>query len=307
MILSVLLLILGFILLIYGAHILVDGATALARKFDIPEIVIGLTVVACGTSAPEAAVSISSVILGNSAVGVGNILGSNIVNIFVILGLSALVANLHVKKNTILYDIPFLSFVSLLLLFMGWRYGVISRAGSLLFCGLFVLFMLYLHKVSKKHKTEIPEPVNMSIFKMLLFIVFGIATLIIGAKLIVNSATNIAHFLSIPERVIGLTIVAFGTSLPELVTCVVAAFKRRSGIVIGNIVGSNLFNILFVLGIAGLIQPIPFEHAFILDAALGVIATILLWILVFKDKKFNRTDGIIFLLIYITYTVLLVR
>ena len=216
-------------------------------------------------------------------------------------------ANLHVKKNTILYDIPFLSFVSLLLLFMGWRYGVISRAGSLLFCGLFVLFMLYLYKVSKKHKTEIPEPVNMSIFKMLLFIVFGIATLIIGAKLIVNSATNIAHFLNIPERVIGLTIVAFGTSLPELVTCVVAAFKRRSGIVIGNIVGSNLFNILFVLGITGLIQPIPFEHAFILDAALGVIATILLWILVFKDKKFNRTDGIIFLLIYITYTVLLVR
>ncbi|MBR4624168.1 MAG: calcium/sodium antiporter [Alphaproteobacteria bacterium] len=307
MILSVLLLISGFILLIYGAHILVDGATALARKFDIPEIVIGLTVVACGTSAPEAAVSISSVISGNSAVGVGNILGSNIVNIFVILGLSALVANLHVKKNTILYDIPFLSFVSLLLLFMGWRYGVISRAGSLLFCGLFVLFMLYLYKVSKKHKTEIPEPVNMSIFKMLLFIVFGIATLIIGAKLIVNSATNIAHFLNIPERVIGLTIVAFGTSLPELVTCVVAAFKRRSGIVIGNIVGSNLFNILFVLGVTGLIQPIPFEHAFILDAALGVIATILLWILVFKDKKFNRTDGIIFLLIYITYTVLLVR
>ncbi len=307
MILSVLLLILGFILLIYGAHILVDGATALARKFDISEIVIGLTVVACGTSAPEAAVSISSVISGNSAVGVGNILGSNIVNIFVILGLSALAANLHVKKNTILYDIPFLSFVSLLLLFMGWRYGVILRAGSLLFCGLFVLFMLYLYKVSKKHKTEIPEPVNMSIFKMLLLIVFGIATLIIGAKLIVNSATNIAHFLNIPERVIGLTIVAFGTSLPELVTCVVAAFKRRSGIVIGNIVGSNLFNILFVLGITGLIQPIPFEHAFILDAALGVIATILLWILVFKDKKFNRTDGIIFLLIYITYTVLLVR
>lgn len=307
MISSVLFLILGFVLLIYGAHILVDGATALARKFDIPEIVIGLTIVACGTSAPEAAVSISSVISGNIAVGVGNILGSNIVNIFVILGLSALVANLHVKKNTILYDIPFLSFVSLLLLFMGWRYGVISRAGSLLFCGLFVLFMLYLYKVSKKHKTEIPEPVNMSIFKMLLFIVFGIATLIIGAKLIVNSATNIAHFLNIPERIIGLTIVAFGTSLPELVTSVVAAFKRRSGIVIGNIVGSNLFNILFVLGITGLIQPIPFEHAFILDAALGVIATILLWILVFKDKKFNRIDGIIFLLIYITYTVLLVR
>ena len=307
MISSVLFLIFGFVLLIYGAHILVDGATALARKFDIPEIVIGLTVVACGTSAPEAAVSISSVISGNSAVGIGNILGSNIVNIFVILGLSALIANLHVKKNTILYEIPFLGFVSLLLLFMGWQYSMISRTGALVLLGLFLLFFLYLYKVSKKHKTENPEIENMSFIKMVCFIILGIVALIIGAKITVNSATDIAHFLNVSERIIGLTIVAFGTSLPELVTCIAAALKRRSGIVIGNIVGSNLFNILFVLGLTGLIKPVPFEHAFLIDAALGVIAAVLLWVLVFKDKKFNRIDGVVFLIIYLVYTIWLIK
>ena len=304
---SILFLILGFILLIYGAHILVDGATALARKFDIPEIVIGLTVVACGTSAPEAAVSISSVISGNSAVGIGNILGSNIVNIFVILGLSALIANLHVKKNTILYEIPFLGFVSLLLLFMGWQYSMISRTGALVLLGLFLLFFLYLYKVSKKHKTENPEIENMSFIKMVCFIILGIVALIIGAKITVNSATDIAHFLNVSERIIGLTIVAFGTSLPELVTCVIAAFKHRPGIVIGNVVGSNLFNVLFVLGLTGLIKPVPFEHAFLMDAALGIIAAVLLWVLVFKDKKFNRIDGVVFLIIYLAYTIWLIK
>ena len=304
---SILFLILGFILLIYGAHILVDGATALARKFDIPEIVIGLTVVACGTSAPEAAVSIASVISGNSAVGIGNILGSNIVNIFVILGLSALIANLHVKKNTISYEIPFLGFVSLLLLFMGWQYGMISRIGAFVLCALFIMFSVYLFIVSKKHKTENPETENMSLIKMICFIVFGIVALIIGAKITVNSATDIAHFLNVSERIIGLTIVAFGTSLPELVTCIAAALKRRSGIVIGNIVGSNLFNILFVLGLTGLIKPVPFEHAFLIDAALGVIAAVLLWVLVFKDKKFNRIDGVVFLIIYLVYTIWLIK
>ncbi|MBO7042347.1 MAG: calcium/sodium antiporter [Alphaproteobacteria bacterium] len=307
MISSVLFLILGFVLLIYGAHILVDGATALARKFDIPEIVIGLTVVACGTSAPEAAVSISSVISGNSAVGIGNILGSNIVNIFVILGLSALIANLHVKKNTILYEIPFLGFVSLLLLFMGWQYSMISRTGALVLLGLFLLFFLYLYKVSKKHKTENPEIENMSFIKMVCFIILGIVALIIGAKITVNSATDIAHFLNVSERIIGLTIVAFGTSLPELVTCVIAAFKHRPGIVIGNVVGSNLFNVLFVLGLTGLIKPVPFEHAFLMDAALGIIAAVLLWVLVFKDKKFNRIDGVVFLIIYLAYTIWLIK
>lgn len=307
MISSVLFLILGFVLLIYGAHILVDGATALARKFDIPEIVIGLTVVACGTSAPEAAVSISSVISGNSAVGIGNILGSNIVNIFVILGLSALIANLHVKKNTILYEIPFLGFVSLLLLFMGWQYSMISRTGALVLLGLFLLFLLYLYKVSKKHKTENPEIENMSFIKMVCFIILGIVALIIGAKITVNSATDIAHFLNVSERIIGLTIVAFGTSLPELVTCVIAAFKHRPGIVIGNVVGSNLFNVLFVLGLTGLIKPVPFEHAFLMDAALGIIAAVLLWVLVFKDKKFNRIDGVVFLIIYLAYTIWLIK
>lgn len=307
MILSILLLISGFFILVYGAHILVDGATALARRFHIPEIVIGLTIVACGTSAPEAAVSISSVITGSSAVGVGNILGSNIVNILLILGLSGLIADLSVKKNTVLYEIPFLSLVSFILLVMGWKYGVISRSGAMLFVLLFLAFLTYLYFISKNEKTEKPEKIKMPLWKIGVFIVLGIVALIYGAKMVVDSATEIARFLHVSERVIGLTMVAFGTSLPELVTCIVAAFKRRSGIAIGNIVGSNLFNILFVLGITGLIQPIPFAPEFLMDAAFGVIATVLLWLTVSKDKKFNKLDGIICLILYAAYIFWLIR
>lgn len=304
---SILFLILGFVLLIYGAHILVEGATALARKFDIPEIVIGLTVVACGTSAPEVAVSISSVITGNAAVGIGNILGSNIVNLLAILGISALISNLHVKKNTILYEIPFLGFVSVLLMFLGWRYSVIGRPEALVLFGLFMVFFVYLYIVSKKHKTENLEIEQMSLLKMVIFIILGIIALIFGARFTVDSAIDIARFLHVSERIIGLTVIAFGTSLPELATCVSAALKRRSGIVIGNIVGSNLFNILFVLGTAGLVQSMHFERAFLFDATLGIVATILLWLFVFNDKKFNKIDGIIFLVIYVLYMILLMK
>ena len=302
---SGLFLIIGFLLLIYGAHILVDGATALARKFNIPEVVIGLTIVACGTSAPEIAVSVSSVITGNTAVGIGNILGSNIVNILFILGISGLISNLHVQKNTVLYEIPFLCFVSFLLMCIGWQYHMITHMCAFVLFGLFLIFLGYLYFISKKEKEKKPEIKNMSLLKMIIFIVFGIVALVFGAKMTVNSATDIARFLNVSERIIGLTIVAFGTSLPELITCVVAAIKHRSGIVIGNIVGSNLFNILFVLGLTGLIMPIPFENAFLLDAAFGVIATVLLWLVVFKDNKFNRIEGFLFLVIYIFYTIFL--
>lgn len=303
--LSLFFLILGFVLLIYGAHILVDGATALARKFNIPEVVIGLTIVACGTSAPEAAVSISSAITGSAAVGIGNILGSNIVNLLLILGISGLIYNLDVQKNTVLYEIPFLCFCSFLLMFMGWRYHMITHMGAFVLCVLFLTFLGYLYFISKTNKPENTEKEHMSFFKMMCFIVFGIIALIFGARMTVSSAIDMAHFLNVSERIIGLTIVAFGTSLPELITCVVAAIKRRSDIVIGNIVGSNLFNILFVLGLTGLIVPIPFEYAFLLDAALGVVATVLLWLFVFNDKKFNRIEGFLFLIIYIFYTVFL--
>ena len=301
MFVSILLLIIGFILLSKGADWLVDGASAIARKFNIPEIIIGLTIVACGTSAPEAAVSISSVIQGATGVGIGNILGSNIANILLILGVSAVISDLYVQKNTVLYEIPFLGFISLLLMFMGWRYGMISRGGAVILCLLFLAFMFYLYIISKKQKPENSPVENMSKIKMICFVIFGIAALVIGAKMTVDSATDIARALHVSERVIGLTVIAFGTSLPELVTCIAAALKKHSDIVIGNIIGSNLFNVLFVLGITGLIQPIPFEPAFLMDAALGIISTVLLLMFVFYNKKLTRTKGALFLALYGAY------
>ncbi|MBR3511259.1 MAG: calcium/sodium antiporter [Alphaproteobacteria bacterium] len=307
MLVSIILLILGFAMLSKGADVLVDGASAMARKFNIPEIVIGLTIVACGTSAPEAAVSISSVINGASGVGVGNILGSNIANILLILGVSALITNLYVQKNTILYEIPFVAFISVLLMFMGWQYGTVSRVSALVLCVLFVLFLFYLFVISKNQKTENSNVEKMSSIKMILFILIGIAALVVGAKLTVNSAINIARALNISERVIGLTVIAFGTSLPELVTCIAAAIKKHSDIAIGNIVGSNIFNILFVLGVTGLIQPIPFENAFLIDSAWGIVATVLLWIFVVNDKKLTKGKGLILLMMYVVYVISLIR
>jgi len=306
MFINIVILIIGFLLLSKGADWLVDGASAIARRFHIPEIIIGLTIVACGTSAPEAAVSISSVIGGSAGVGIGNILGSNIANIFLILGVSALIANLYVQKNTILYEIPFVGFISVLLMFMGWQYGTVSRLGALILCALFVLFFVYLYIVAKNQKNDEEKPEDMPSWKMIVFVVVGIAALVVGAKITVISAVNIARALSISERVIGLTVIAFGTSLPELVTCIVATIKRRSDIVIGNIVGSNIFNILFVLGVTGLIQPIPFENAFILDSALGIVATVLLFIFVFHDKKLTKWKGAVFLALYIAYVIYLI-
>ena len=274
---------------------------------NIPEIIIGLTIVACGTSAPEAAVSISSVLHGAAGVGVGNVLGSNVANIFLILGISALITNLYIQKNTANYEIPFVVFVSVLLMYLGWCYGTIYRGGALILFALFLVFLIYLFGLAKKQKNDTTEIKNMSSIKMILFVVFGIAALVLGAKLTVDSAVNIAHALNISERVIGLTIIAFGTSLPELVTCVVAAVKKRSDIVVGNIIGSNIFNVLFVLGLAGLISPIPFEHAFLIDAVWGIVAAVLLWVFFVNDRKLSRSEGLIFLILYTLYILSLIK
>jgi len=307
MLLNILILIVGFVLLSKGADVLVDGASAMAKRFKIPEIVIGLTIVACGTSAPEAAVSISSVINGAADVGIGNILGSNIANILLILGVSAIISNLYVQKNTILYEIPFLCFISVLLMFMGFQYGLVSHIGALILCGLFSLFGVYLYFVSKNQNSQDSEIEDMSLIKMICFIILGIIGLVVGAKLTINSATEIARILNVSERIIGLTIIAFGTSLPELVTCISAALKKHSDIVIGNIIGSNLFNILFVLGITGLIRPIPFESAFLIDSAIGIVATVLLWFFVIRDKKLTKIEGLTFFVLYILYVIYLIK
>ena len=305
MLVSVLLLILGFVLLTRGADFFVDGASALAQKLRIPTIVIGLTVVAMGTSAPEASISILSAIQNSDSIAVGNVIGSNIANIFLIFGVSSLISVLAVKKYTMRYEIPFVGFITVLLCWMG-VHGAITRGDALILLGLFVLFLGYLYVISKKEKTEDIEIKQMGGWKIFLYIVGGLAALVYGSNLTVSSATDIARQLGVTERVIGLTIVAFGTSVPELVTCVVAAIKKQSDIVIGNIIGSNIFNILFVLGLAGVIAPIPFKPEFLFDGAFAILAVLMLMLFIFRTKKLGRIAGITFLASYAVYLFLLI-
>lgn len=301
MLMNIIFLVAGFLFLTYGADMFIDGASALARRFHIPEIVIGLTVVAFGTSLSEASVSIASVLHGANGVAVGNILGSNIANIFLVLGITAIISTLTIQKNTVRYEIPFVGFITVLLMWMGATYGMISRIGAGVLVALLFAFMVYLMFCARQEIEPEQHTPNMSGIKMILFLTVGIAAVIFSSNLIVDSSVNIARALNISERIIGLTIIAFGTSLPELVTCIVAAIKKRSDLAVGNIVGSNIINILFVLGITGLIKPIPFEPAFLIDGAVGVIAVVMLWLFVSRCCKLTRGNGIVFVLSYFAY------
>jgi len=305
MILSILLLIVGFVLLTRGADFFVDGASALAQKLKIPAIVIGLTVVAMGTSAPEASISIMSALRNSDSIAIGNVIGSNIANIFLILGITSLISVLTVQRNTLVYEIPFVGFITILLCWMGYKFGMISQSGAFVLLGLFVLFLAYLYIIAKREKNDDLEIKQMSGLKITLYIIGGLAMLVFGSNLTVDSAIKIARYIGVSERVIGLTIVAFGTSVPELVTCIVAAIKKQSDIAIGNIIGSNIFNILFVLGIAGAISPIPFKQEFLFDGAFAILAILLLILFSYKHMKLGRIAGATFLGIYIVYLVLL--
>lgn len=306
MLISILLLVLGLFLLIRGANAFVDGATALAHRFNIPEIIIGLTVVAMGTSAPEAAVSISSAIQNAAGVAVGNVLGSNIANILLILGVSSIITKLPFKKKTIRYEIPFVIFITIVLMWFGVRYGEINRGASGVLLLLFCVFLGYLLATDKKEIFNVEEKIDMAPIKIVLFLLLGMGALIIGSDLTVDSATKLATILHVPYRIIGLTLVALGTSLPELVTCISAARKKRTGLVVGNIIGSNIFNVLFVLGIAGLISPIHFEYAFVIDAAISVVVTISLWLFAIYRQNLTHRAGVLFLLCYIGYIMYLI-
>ncbi len=302
MLMNLVLLLVGFVLLTYGANMFIDGSSAIARRFHIHEIVIGLTIVAFGTSLSEASVSIASVLHGANGVAVGNIIGSNIANILLVLGITATISALKIQKNTIRYEIPFVCFITLLLLWIGAFYGMISRSAAGILLGLFGVFLAYLLTKGRAEITaETSDVQQMSGLKILLYVVLGITGVIYGSNLIVDSSVNIARIMNVSERIIGLTIIAFGTSLPELVTCIVAVLKKRSDLAVGNIIGSNIVNILFVLGVTGLIRPIPFEYAFIKDCAVAVIAAVMLWFFVVPQHKLSRTAGIMFLLSYFVY------
>ena len=308
-VLELVLLVVGFILLIKGADWFVDGAVGIAEKFGIPQLVIGLTIVAMGTSAPEAAVSISAAMKGSADITIGNIVGSNIMNILIILGLSAVITPLAVARSTVKIETPFVILITLVLLAMGWD-GTITFMDGIILWALFIAYLAYLFMLARKQQAlggleeEEEEKKPLSLPKALLLIVIGMVLIILGSNLAVEGATGLARFFGLSERFIGLTIVALGTSLPELVTSVAAARKKAADIAIGNIVGSNIFNILFVVGTSSLIIPITFAESFRLDTAVAAAVALLLLVCCAPKKRLNRGAGILMLVCYILYFIL---
>jgi cation:H+ antiporter len=304
-ILAIVLLVLGFVLLIKGADWFVDGAAGIAARFGIPQLVIGLTIVAMGTSAPEAAVSITAAKAGNAGITIGNVIGSNIMNILLILGITSVITSVAVQKSTIRYEIPFMLVISVLLLVLGVTDSSIVRWEGAVLWLFFIIYMVYLFVMAKNGEAEEEEEKPRALWLQIGMLLVGAVGIVVGADLTVDNATVIAQFLGMDDRLIGLTIVAFGTSLPELVTSVTAARKGKADIAIGNIVGSNVFNILFVVGTTALITPVAFKSGFLVDGIVAIAAGILLWIGVMKEKKLRRPTGMIMLLAYGAYFVYL--
>lgn len=297
----------GFVLLMKGADFFVEGASMLASKFGIPQIVIGLTIVACGTSAPEAAVSISAAFKGTVGITIGNILGSNIMNILLILGLTAVVSKIAIKEGTVKVEMPFVIIITTLMFVLGVLGGDLSRLDGIVFWLFLLGFFGYLIRLTQKDRVPDEAPLQeMGIAKTLLYTGGGLAAIIIGSDVTVDAATSIAQSLNVSDRVIGLTVVAFGTSLPELVTSVTAALKGKADLAMGNIVGSNIFNILFVVGTVAVIHPIPFSSNFIPDAIVAIGAAVILLFCSIKNRQLSRKGGFLMLACYAVYLVQLV-
>lgn len=297
----------GFTLLIKGADLFVDGASGIAARLGIPQLVIGLTIVAMGTSAPEAAVSISAALKGNAEITIGNIVGSNILNILIILGITSVIISVKVAASTIKYELPFMIAITAVLLLFGYTGGNITFSEGILLWVLFILYLTYLFVMAKRNKDETDDKQEEKpLWKLIIFILLGLFMIVFGSDISVDGASAIAKAVGISERFIGLTIVALGTSLPELVTSVAAARKGKADIAIGNIVGSNIFNILFVVGTTSLITPVVFASNFIIDTAIAIAAGILLLVGVLRKKELSRATGIIMLVCYGAYFIYLI-
>ena len=311
MFIQILFILIGFTLLIKGADFLVDGSNAIAKKLHISEIVIGLTIVSIGTSMPELFVSTTSAIEGYSDISIGNIIGSNICNLLLILGLSALIRPLEFQNQTKLIENPMSIFLTLIFLIICNINQNIDRYEGLILIGLFCLFLTYTIIMAKRNQQDVilqfsnEKSKKISIFKNTMFILLGIILLKLGSELVVENAKRIAITLSVSEKVIGLTIVAIGTSLPELVTSVTAAIKGDSDIAIGNIVGSNIFNMLLIVGVSAVINPISYNITYnsqMLILFIGM-AMITFFPFVKPKNKLSRFEGLLFVLLYIFYTI----
>lgn len=298
----------GFTVLVKGADWFVDGAADLAKKFGIPELVIGLTIVAMGTSLPETAVSITGALKGSAGIAVGNVIGSNICNILLILGVTTAITSLRIQQSTIRYEIPFMIFISGILLAMGMSDGVITRLEGGVLWGLFVVYLIYLKFLTDKHPEEEPAEQKKkeqlpSVGKCVGLIILGATMVIYGSDLAVQGAKTLAQLFGLSDRLIGLTIVAIGTSLPELAASTVSALKGNADIAVGNIVGSNIFNILFVLGTSTLIVPVGFAAEFLQDGIINIGVGLFLWASIFRTGKAGRPLGVTMLTLYVAYTV----
>lgn len=308
---SYLLFILGFILLIKGADLFVDGASSIAKRLKISNLVIGLTVVAFGTSAPELVINIFASFEGKPDIAIGNILGSNIANVFLILGVAALIHPLVVHQNTIWKEIPLCLLATIVIAFMAndalidkAPYSMITRIDGLILISFFIIFLYYTVTIAKVAAVDtITEIKQISLWQSILFIILGLIGLVIGGDWIVQGAIKIASLLNISQSLIGLTVVAIGTSLPELATSAVAAYKKQSDIAVGNVVGSNIFNIFWILGLSSTISPLPFKITNNIDIAVTILANLLLFCFLFIGKKHHlkRWQGLLFIIIYSLY------
>ena len=291
-----------------GADWFVEGAAGIAKKLGIPQLVIGLTIVAMGTSMPEAAVSITSALSGSAGISIGNVVGSNILNILIILGITAVLTNVRIQKTTFRYEIPFMIGITIILMAFGITGNQITFLEGILFWLLFLIFLGYLFVISKKGSVQDEEEIKeLPLWKGVLGIIIGGILVVKGSDFAVEGATEIARYFGMSERFIGLTIVAFGTSLPELVTSVTAARRGNADIAIGNIVGSNIFNILFVIGTTALICNVPFDQKFVIDTIVAIFSGVLLWAGTIRYKELRKNCGIVMLLCYAGYFIYLCK
>jgi cation:H+ antiporter len=314
----IILLVGGFVILIKGADLLVSGASSIAKSLKVSELVIGLTVVAFGTSAPELFVNITASVQGNNAITLGNILGSNIVNILLILGISSIIHPLKVSKGTVWKEIP-LGLLATILFFIlindhlldNTTISNLGRTDGIVFLAFFIIFMYYTFGIAKDISGDngLPPSRQYSLVKSILYIIIGLIALVAGGKWVVDGAIKFARLVGASENLIGLTIIAVGTSLPELATSVVAAFRKNSDIAVGNIVGSNIFNIFFILGISALIKPVQSVATTNIDLGVLLLTNVILFLYMFTGKKrtLDRWEGALFIIFYIGYIVFLIN
>ena len=304
---DILFIILGVWCVLKGADYLTEGAAAVARRMHIPEMIIGLTIVAAGTSAPELFVSVVSALKGTSAMAVGNVVGSNIMNTMLIVGVAAMVAPMNISKNTVKKDLPFTVAASMLLLFLAFDHFLGHVGGFMLLAG-FALFMAYsIYSASRSPEPDSNDQVaQMSKLKSAIFVLGGLLLLIVGSNVFVDHASQLALSMGISEGVVGLTVVAGGTSLPELATTVVAARKGQSALAIGNVIGSNVFNILLILGLTATIHPLQIEGITTIDMAVMLLSVSFVWIFCFTRLKVERWEGATLLVGYLAYLIWLI-